>query len=342
MNSRIVDLLPWCFLLFVFGVSFSIVAAHITLGLWLLLWLVSLALKQTHWKRTPLDMPVLIFLGVDLITAILGVNPKGSLVHFVSLWHMAIYLLVVNTITDRRWIERSLVVLLVAVGLNASYGIVQHFWDGMYFFRNIEETARWSIENRELGTFGHSMTFAGQMTLVGLMGLSILIWWKKFPGMLWWGIPVAVIFFAWVFSYTRGAWVGGVAGMIALGALKGKRAVVGICLGLTLLVVLVSSFEENFLSRIKSIADPNNHSNFTRINMLKVTYEMFKESPVFGVGSGNYGEVSEPYRLRYEVANSSHPHNNLLTQVAEKGLLGLSAFLCPGINRSHLLGSLTI
>lgn len=326
---RISDALPWCFILFVFGVPFSIVWAHIALGLWLLVWFISLALGQTQWKRTPLDVPVLIFLGVDLLTGLLGIDPAKSLVHFVSLWHVAIYMLVVNTVTDKRWLRRGLAVLLIMAGLNASYGIAQYFWKGLYFFRSEDFIMEWSHSlTRELGTYDQSMTFAGQIVLVGLVGLSLLMWWKRITTAWWWGLPVVIMLIATVLSYERNAWLGEIAGILALGLIKGKRFVIAIGLVVTLIVLLMSTLEPNFFSyRVKSIGDTTFLSNRQRIEMVKVTFGMLKAHPFLGVGGGNYGQASEPYRHKYGVISKSHPHNNLLSQTAEKGLLGLAAFL---------------
>jgi hypothetical protein len=325
---RISDALPWCFLLFVFGVPFSIVWAHIALGLWLLVWLISLALGQTQWKRTPLDVPVIIFLGVDLLTGLLGIDPAKSLVHFVSLWHVAIYMLVVNTVTDEKWLRRGLAVLLISAGLNACYGIAQNFIDGLYFFRDQQFIFHWSTSiTREVGTFDHSMTFAGQMVLVGLLGVSLLLWWKRIAAVWRWGFPIVIILIALILSNTRNAWVGELVGLLALGLMKGKRFFIGIGIAVIFVILLMSTLEPSFYSRVKSIGDTELHANRERFDMAKVTFEMFKVRPLLGVGGGNYGQASEPYRQKFGVISKSHPQNNLLSQTAEKGLLGLAAFL---------------
>lgn len=320
---RIDTVLPWCFILFVFALSFSIAFAHVALGLWLLAWLVGLAMRQTRWRGTPLDRAVLVFLAVDLLTGIFGIRPAGSLVHFISLWHIAIYLLVVNTITDRRWLERALAVLIITTSVNATFGIVQHFWGGPYLFKD----QRWWADSitRELGTFDHPMTFAGQMMLIGLVGTALLLWRRK-SNAQWW-LPSTIILAAWMLTYTRNAWVGGLTGAMVLALMKGKRAVMGIGFAVIILTTLVSILEPAFISRIKSIVDPTKFSNLERINMWRASLEMAKESPILGVGPGNYTEASGPYREKYGVVSTSSPHNNYFLQLTEKGVLGLGVFI---------------
>ena len=132
---------------------------------------------------------------------------------------------------------------------------------------------------------------------------------------------------AWILSYTRNAWVGGFAGLITLGLLKGKRMVIWVGLATIFVVVLMSILQPTFGQRIKSIFDPTYYSNNQRINMAKISIEMFREAPFLGVGEGNYPRASEPFREKYSVTSKSHPHNNLLAQLAGKGLLGLGAYI---------------
>jgi O-antigen ligase len=140
-------------------------------------------------------------------------------------------------------------------------------------------------------------------------------------------LPVVIILIALVLSYERNAWLGGFAGLLSLGMMKGKRAFIGIGIAVPLVALLVSVLEPENSWRLKSIGNPAYISNRQRIEMAEVTFETFKANPLLGVGGSNYGQASEPYRQKYGVISKSHPHNNLFSQTAEKGLLGLVAFL---------------
>lgn len=114
---------------------------------------------------------------------------------------------------------------------------------------------------------------------------------------------------------------------MALGLMKGKSVLIGSVLVIVGTLLVMTTFEPAFQDRVESIADPSFSSNRERINMGRVTFDMFKDAPLLGVGGGNYGQASEPYRPKYNVISTSSPHNNLYTQVAEKGILGLGAFI---------------
>jgi len=145
-------------------------------------------------------------------------------------------------------------------------------------------------------------------------------WWKS--------VPVGVILIALVLSFSRNAWFGGLVGTSALGFMKGGRTIIGLGIAISVVIFyLVFMAPFPFNSQVKNIVNPEYPSNRERIEMIRVTLDMLKANPILGVGGGNYGAASEVYRQEYGVVSKSHPHNNLFSQTAEKGLLGLGAFL---------------
>ena len=324
-----VRLLPWCFLLFTFGVSFSIAAAHIALGIWLLVWLVCLIKKEILFQKTPIDIVILVFLIVELVAGVAGVDFWRSSWQILSLWHIVIYLLVVHSVPNRHWFLRGLAVLLVAVGLNSALGISQYFSPGFYLFQDEETIAQWTISpSRELGTYSHSMTFAGQVMLVGVFGGALFLGWlRSLKLKVLWGIPLSVILVSIPLTYLRNVWLGGMFGLALVIGFKGKKILIVFLMGIVLVFSSLAALEPGFRDRLKSLVDPEFPSNIERIGMWKVSLDMFGENPILGVGPGNYTLSSGPYRMKYKVIGKSHPHNNLLSQLTEKGMLGLGVYL---------------
>jgi O-antigen ligase len=64
-----------------------------------------------------------------------------------------------------------------------------------------------------------------------------------------------------------------------------------------------------------------------------VSYQMFKEHPVFGVGFGRFYDCKLPYlsdrsqEFELESLRSLHHHNTLLSLLTETGMVGLAAFI---------------
>jgi O-antigen ligase len=70
----------------------------------------------------------------------------------------------------------------------------------------------------------------------------------------------------------------------------------------------------------------------TRSGLASTSFRMLRESPLFGIGLGDFyersGEFSSPELLRlFPAAIHENAHNNYLQIMAEQGLLGLAAFV---------------
>jgi len=78
-------------------------------------------------------------------------------------------------------------------------------------------------------------------------------------------------------------------------------------------------------SKLNSIWDPYIPSNFVRLSLWRVGWEIFKDYPLFGVGDINMGEYQKKYRNYYEKEIHGHLHNNFIHVLASLGLFGFLA-----------------
>jgi O-antigen ligase len=69
----------------------------------------------------------------------------------------------------------------------------------------------------------------------------------------------------------------------------------------------------------------------TRLEMLRSVKYFFHDSPVFGVGRGNYNKEVRKYikegKLNQSIANHSHPHNVFAETLISRGIIGLIVIL---------------
>lgn len=111
-----------------------------------------------------------------------------------------------------------------------------------------------------------------------------------------------------------------------------------IYIGGTILIGLILSYwflpEEFLLNRITSrfatIMDPEFTSNKWRTEMWQATFNLFKDHPLFGVGSGNWKIEIYPYYSEFQPSVFRHwrnPHNDFLLVATEKGIVGLGFFI---------------
>jgi O-antigen ligase len=154
----------------------------------------------------------------------------------------------------------------------------------------------------------------------------------------------------------RGAWIGGVAGMLTFAILNRRPwsrtaavTVAGIA-GVALVVVLVPARANpryaldakrlaNGAEIVEATFDPDSTALRTRFGLWRRSLVMFTTAPLTGVGPGNWPVFfpfyAEPHATEDGVLSSAlaprHAHNDLVEVLAETGLIGLLALVFLGI-----------
>jgi len=144
---------------------------------------------------------------------------------------------------------------------------------------------------------------------------------------LLYGVALAPVTLALVFSFSRGALILGLpAAVLVMGWRAGGRArrlaVMLLLVGMVALIPLLR------LPRFAALLDLERGTTFFRLKLWRSTWQMIRDHPVLGVGPGNFLDA---YRTRYvlptawEEFNLEHAHNIVLDHWARLGLLGLIA-----------------
>jgi O-antigen ligase len=177
------------------------------------------------------------------------------------------------------------------------------------------------LEHRIDGPSTHVMTFSGMVLPLSLM---LLIQWRH--ERKWWqlvsgGLATATL----LLTFTRSVWLGWlVAVFVILAATRLRLAFYA----LPALLIFVTFMPMDLFSRLVSSFDTRQESNFDRIRMLEAGVEMIKDFPVLGVGPANVKEIYSIYRKHDAPrARPPHLHNNVVQLWAERGILGLAAYL---------------
>lgn len=199
--------------------------------------------------------------------------------------------------------------MIVGVGI-AGWGLIEFaFFD------------RRDLEHRIDGPSSHVMTFSNLLLPLALMILLLWVHRRK-----WWlGVGTVVTSVALLLTFTRSVWLGWGAAVAVLLLLKRSPWRI---YALPALLFFVTFMPMELFSRLWSTFDVKQSSNFDRIRMLEAGVEMIKDRPLLGVGPAN---VKEAYALfRKSDAPRSRPphlHNNVVQLWAERGVLGLAAYL---------------
>ena len=176
------------------------------------------------------------------------------------------------------------------------------------------------LDHRITGPNSHVMTFSGMIMVISLMMLARVIR-KREVALV---IPLAVILLALTLTYTRGAWLGWLAGAAWIVLSRRPRLAVA---AVTLVLVVLLLAPLPLFGRLVSVFDPTLSSNLDRIRMAQAGMEMVRDRPVFGIGPGNIEETYPFYRLpdapRFR---TPHLHSNIVQIWAERGVVTFVAY----------------
>lgn len=189
---------------------------------------------------------------------------------------------------------------------------------GLYEFIVLD---RRDLEHRITGPSTHVMTFSGLLLPLSLM--LLVFWWHE---RRWWQITTGALgTLTLLLTFTRSVWLGWiVAAFVVLVALRARLAFYA----LPVLILFVTFLPLDLFSRVISTFDVKQESNFDRLRMLEAGAEMIRDFPLLGVGPANVKEVYSIYR-RHDAprARPPHLHNNVVQLWAERGVLGLGAYI---------------
>ncbi len=206
----------------------SITTVHLITLFMLTFWLIKMtALGNFKLAKTPLDLPILLFLGITVITTLTSIYPYVSktelykIINYVLLYH-----LVVNNIKDKGQIKK-IVILVVIVGTSlAIYGLYNYF-NGIEKIYTLDKkhylgmlTSTYVNHNHIGGYFELAIPLAiglmlakerllrrGKISKISSVVLSSVL-------------PLAaavIMIIALIFTYSRGAWIGFLGSMIGFG-----------------------------------------------------------------------------------------------------------------------------
>lgn len=177
------------------------------------------------------------------------------------------------------------------------------------------------LENRINGPSSHVMTYSG--TLLPLSVMMFVLAWRQRK---WWQFAACGLSsLTLLLTFTRSVWLGWAIAVFVVVALSRMRLVF---YALPALILFVTFMPLDLFSRLISTFDVQQSSNFDRIRMLEAGVEMIRDHPVLGVGPANVKYEYAIYR-KHDAPRPRPPHlhNNVVQLWAERGILGLAAYL---------------
>ena len=308
------------------AVLFSVAVAQILLGV---------ALAALLLSRKPIQVParlslaVLAFFGWTLLSLALSPDVWQGIPQLRKIFVFLGFVVAYNAYTERRQIWKTVQGMVLAGAAAALYGLAQFaaaYWritgEGLPFYENY-------VVHQITGFMSHWLTFGGQLMTVLLLAVATGLFGSRSPKirkMAW--LAAAATALGLVAAFTRGVWLGALAGVVYLiGRFKPRSLW---ALPLTVLLIYFVSpgwLQRRTLSMVEADADSSNQA---RVVMFWTGLNMIAANPLLGVGP----ERVDDEFVRYKPAEMPSPpgwyghlHNNYLQLAAERGIPALMLWL---------------
>ncbi len=302
----------------------------------MIVWLTGkFAQDEPLWLATPLNFPILLFMGIGFISLVRG-SYFASGEWFFSIieykrWITPIFMffLVLNTVKDRQTIKNLTVIMMIVttvVGLMA-----------IYDYMNVGETA--SLDRSRIGGIADqpNMLAAFFNYYMFLPFGFFLMNMKKFKYWLL-NIPFLLQFRGVMVTFSRGGYMAFALGLYAIAFFRSKflflLLLVATCIVYLNPVLLPAGIRyrmgQTFENRTSYVDTGEVHeadldrSAADRVEVWKGALQMIKEQPLFGVGYGLFEPMIQYY---WSGERKIDAHNTYLIIAAEMGIPALLVFL---------------
>jgi len=359
----IILLLPFQFALNV-SENADLVVTRILIPAVFFLWLVRAFAKREIWIANRAETWLIIsFLFFSALSLVLGLDWEKGLRKFLYLFSIfPIYFVGADLFRDARFKIKAIRTIWISGFLAASVGLVQFalpfffglnamlkiwknitlFFLGSSFGKLVAANPSWLVSisgdtwMRAFGFFPDPHMFSFFVSLCLFIGLGYFAWEKGASWKILAGLSAVFMFFAIVFSFSRGAYLGVIAGSLFFLVVFLKRSGnlgKAVAVGAAFSVLALIFFQGTVQNRLASAFNPREGSNAERIKNWQQAVEIIKSYPLAGAGLGNYSSYIDPTS---DERSSIYAHNVFLDVAAETGLLNgviLLALMAAGIWR---------
>lgn len=291
--------------------SFTFTSVKNLVPLFIFLWLM---LKDG--KKVLMSVWLWLFIILAITSVIFSVyKTESAAAGLVLLIYVLWYFSLSDVLKDKKNVINTVFLMLACAGLVNIADIFFHYTVGINAI--LEKYPFWQGKNA-LGLFlVLAFCMSGTLTVkrhwAWLAGINSLLF---IPGIL--------------LTYSRGAWVAGLAAVAGIMLYKIKRGI-WIIVGCVIILFL---FSPSFVSeRISSIFSGEDTNVNQRLELWKDTLEIIKDKPVTGTGLGTFTEVyMNKYPLCAYLSGEGsriirHAHNLYLQMIAEAGIAGAAIFI---------------
>ena len=281
--------------------------------------------EEFEFVRTPLDIPIVIFMAVLLLSTVTSFSVVSSIkIFMVYIVFVAGYFAITNSIRDFKTLVPVLVLMLIAALGVSAYGIYQHIF-------GFAEGTTWTdtdmfedIATRVVSTFDNPNVLGEYLLLLIPLGIAMFLSVKNGFSKVGHLAITAALCLCMIYTYSRGNWVGLIFAVFVFIMFYDTRFV---WLGVIALLAAPFVMSQNVIDRFTSIGDTKDTSTSYRVYIWMGTFNMLRDYWLCGIGLGSDAFNTIYPHYSYAGIVAPHSHNLYLQLLVENGILGLVSFL---------------
>jgi len=325
LNAASTRLFQFAFLALALFIPFSIAGENIAIGFSVLAWLLWLAATR-QWPRLahPLFIASVVLTLSALPSLFMSEERHRAFVDWESYWQLLIVFMVGAHIARVGVRERSCAVLFASAAASCGVAFIQRA-GGLHL-----GPVHIGAEHRVSSTM-FTMTLAGILCQLAVFGSAVALSPRAARFRVWIAIAVVMMFAALLLTMTRGAWIAVFAGLIAVCVLLRSRA---LALATVLAIAVMFLYTHHYRNdqgrtlAVDTFATEQADRNVaTRLVLWDISWKMFLDHPLLGVGMGDYSREAEKRLAERHVRTTVDSHNIYLQILATRGLVGFIPFV---------------
>jgi len=325
LNAASTRLFQFAFLALALFIPFSIAGENIAIGFSVLAWLVWLAATR-QWPRLahPLFIASVVLTLSALPSLFMSQERHRAFVDWESYWQLLIVFMVGAHIARVGVRERSCGVLFASAAASCGVAFIQRA-GGLHL-----GPVHIGAEHRVSSTM-FTMTLAGILCQLAVFGSAVALSPRAARFRVWIAIAVVMMFVALLLTMTRGAWIAVFAGLIAVCVLLRSRVLALATVLAIGVMVLYTHHYRNDQGRTLAVdtfaTEQADRNVATRLVLWDISWKMFLDHPLLGVGMGDYSREAEKRLAERHVRTTVDSHNIYLQILATRGLVGFIPFV---------------
>ncbi len=292
-------------------------------------YLVKLFLGKREARFEAVDWAALVFAFSVLLSGVFSFSTGSVKPALVQLCFMGGYFLTVLLIRTDEWLHRCTFSAIAAGSLVSLYGILQ------YFTGNVGQSGAWidttmfeDISDRVVSTLENPNMLAEYLIL--LLPIAAARFIAKGPRTQRAAAfcATALMALCTVFTWSRGAWLGLIFGVLVFLLVWNRRSLYLIFAGIASIPFLPLVLPDSIVNRFTSIGNLADSSTSYRVHIWRGAMHMLKDYWYCGIGIGEaaWGTVYPRYALA-AIETAPHSHNLYLQVFLESGLAGILTLL---------------